>query len=118
MCKINEYGSRTMAKKKDVDLKLVEDLAALLCTQVEICKIIGITERTLRNRADISDAYKKGQETGKISLRRMQFKLAEKSPAMAIWLGKQYLGQSDKAPVTSENWTTLLKIERLNGSVI
>ena len=84
-----------MANKKDVDLKLVEDLAALLCTQVEICKIIGITDRTLRNRADISDSYKKGLESGKLSLRRIQFKLAEKSPAMAIWLGKNYLGQTD-----------------------
>ena len=28
-----------------------------------------------------------------ISLRRSQFKLAEKNATMAIWLGKQYLGQ-------------------------
>ena len=26
----------------------------------------------------------------------MQFKLAEKNVAMAVWLGKQYLGQRDK----------------------
>ena len=31
-----------------------------------------------------------------MSLRRLQFRMAEKSPAMAIWLGKQYLGQTDK----------------------
>jgi hypothetical protein len=30
-----------------------------------------------------------------MSLRRTQFRLAEKSAAMAIFLGKQYLGQSD-----------------------
>ena len=35
-------------------------------------------------------------KAGFISLRRKQFELAEKSPAMAIFLGKQYLGQTDK----------------------
>lgn len=34
-----------------------------------------------------------------MSLRRTQFKLAEKNPTMAIWLGKQYLGQRDNIEV-------------------
>ena len=33
---------------------------------------------------------------GKISLRRIQFKQAETNPSMAIWLGKQILGQTDQ----------------------
>lgn len=33
---------------------------------------------------------------GKISLRRHQMRLAEKNATMAIWLGKQYLGQTDR----------------------
>lgn len=32
---------------------------------------------------------------GKASLLRTQFKLAERNPTMAIWLGKQYLDQTD-----------------------
>ena len=32
----------------------------------------------------------------------MQFKLAEKNPTMAIWLGKQYLGQKDTINTTTE----------------
>lgn len=32
---------------------------------------------------------------GRASLLRSQFKLAERNPSMAIWLGKQYLGQQD-----------------------
>ena len=32
---------------------------------------------------------------GKVSLRRMQFRLAERSAAMAIWLGRNVLGQTD-----------------------
>ena len=41
-------------------------------------------------------------EYGKASLRRTQFKIAEKgNSAMAIFLGKQYLGQTDKAEQTN-----------------
>lgn len=40
-----------------------------------------------------SFAQKRG--AGKISLRRSQWRLAEKNASMAIWLGKQYLGQRD-----------------------
>ena len=35
----------------------------------------------------------------KIKLRRNQLKLSEKSASMAIWLGKQYLGQRDRIEV-------------------
>ena len=42
-----------------------------------------------------AEAYKKYSAKGKVSLRRAQFKLAEKNASMAIFLGKQYLGQRD-----------------------
>ena len=42
-----------------------------------------------------AEIYKTKSEKGRIALRRYQFKLAEKYPAMAIFLGKQYLGQRD-----------------------
>ena len=34
-----------------------------------------------------------------MSLRRIQYKLAEKNTSMAIFLGKQYLGQRDNVEV-------------------
>ena len=43
-----------------------------------------------------SDVYKRLSVKGKISLRRYQFQQAEKNTTMAIWLGKQYLGQTEK----------------------
>ena len=42
-----------------------------------------------------SDAFNTTSEIGKSSLRRIQFRLAEKNASMAIFLGKQYLGQKD-----------------------
>ena len=38
-----------------------------------------------------------------MSLRRIQWKHAEKSVPMAIWLGKQYLGQRDNIEVNNNN---------------
>ena len=45
---------------------------------------------------NFSEVFKEKSGLGKISLRRNQWRLAEKSATMAIWLGKQYLGQKDQ----------------------
>jgi hypothetical protein len=86
----------------EIDYKQVEQLAAMQCTDEEIAAVLGVERNTIRRRKkddeQFCSAYKKGQERGKASLRRMQFKAAEAGNAtMLIWLGKQYLGQSDKS---------------------
>lgn len=82
--------------KKEIDYVMVEKLASIMCTQEEIASFLGLSVKTLQRDEEFSRVYKKAQETGKMSLRRIQWKLAEKNTAMAIWLGKQYLGQTDK----------------------
>ena len=88
--------------KKQVDLALIENLSAIFCTQAEISAISGVSIRTLQRNYD---AYiKKGLERGKSSLRRMQWdKCREGNTTMMIWLGKQYLGQTDKTEDTTDN---------------
>ena len=81
--------------KKVIDYEAVEKLAMLMCTEEEIANYLGISARTLQKDEEFLRIYKKGLDFGKMSLRRTQFKLAQKSSAMAIFLGKQYLGQSD-----------------------
>ena len=60
----------------------------------------------------------------KFSLRRIQFNLAQKSAGMAIWLGKQYLGQKEpeKEMVVDlpfnpdfSNWSDEKLAEYVNG---
>jgi hypothetical protein len=79
-------------------LKLVENLAGIMCTDEEIASILGCS-RDLFYTEDNNELYrqaiKKGNAQSKQSLRRLQFKLAEKNATMAIWIGKQYLGQTD-----------------------
>lgn len=85
----------------EIDWQLFEELCALFCTQSELASVLKINVDTLHDRAvkeygqPFSEIYKKFQEKGKTSLRRFQFNMAKKNATMAIWLGKQYLGQSD-----------------------
>jgi len=88
-----------------INLETAEKLGQLQCTIKECSAFMGIPASTLQERPDFRSAYEKGQENGKISLRRSQFKLAERNPTMAIWLGKQYLGQRE--PIINENNETI-----------
>lgn len=88
--------------RKEIDQEQFENLCGLQCTQEEICNWFRVTDKTLTNWCkhaygeSFSETYKKKRGAGKISLRRMQWQLAAKSPAMAIFLGKNILGQTDR----------------------
>lgn len=91
--------------KIELDPEKVEALAALQCTYEEIAHGLGICADTLekirKEDPTISDAIKKGRTLGRRSLRQLQYKAAKSGNiTMLIWLGKQYLGQSDKAEIT------------------
>lgn len=87
--------------RKEIDQKQFENLCGLQCTLEEICGWFDVTDKTLESwckrtyNASFSDVFKQKRGTGKISLRRAQFRLAEKNANMAIWLGKQYLLQTE-----------------------
>lgn len=100
--------------KKEIDYDTVEKLANIQCTQEEIANFLGLSVRTLQRDEEFCRIYKKGQDNGKMSLRRIQYKLAEKNPTMAIWLGKQYLKQRDTFEVES---TQLVKVEELLNKI-
>ena len=42
-----------------------------------------------------NEAFAMYSAPGKVSLRRFQYELARSNATMAIWLGKQWLGQKD-----------------------
>lgn len=85
----------------EINQKYFENLCKLQCTLAEIAGFFDCSEDTIQNwckekYGDIFSAvYKKHAEAGKISLRRNQFNLSKTNATMAIWLGKQYLGQRD-----------------------
>ena len=85
----------------EIDQESFEKLCAMQCTRNEICSWFNVTDKTLSRWCEktygegFSAVYEKKRENGRISLRRAQFRLAEKSATMAIFLGKQILGQKD-----------------------
>ena len=62
--------------------------------------MLGVAPRTfeefLRKHKKARETWEMGRERAKASLRRTQFRLAENNVTMAIWLGKQLLGQRDQ----------------------
>lgn len=99
-------------------LKLVENMARIMCTEEEIAQCLGASIDTLLN-ADNKELFRtaieKGKAQGKQSLRREQWKLAQKGNAsMLIWLGKQWLGQTEKVEQTTsfEDLTPLADLIR------
>lgn len=90
--------------RKELDQQQFEKLCGLQCTKAEICAFLGVTDKTLESwcrrtyKAGFSEVFRQKRGIGKISLRRNQFRLSEKNANMAIWLGKQYLGQRDEPP--------------------
>ena len=92
----------------EIDKKQFESLCGLQCTQEEIASFFSCSADTIDRwckqeySANFAEVFAQKRSHGKISLRRSQFRLAEKSAAMAIWLGKQYLGQSDSITIDNE----------------
>lgn len=87
--------------RKNLDKKQFKSLCAMFCTLEEIAAFFECSEDTVERwckreyEANFAEVYKEFSAAGKISLRRNQMKMAEKNVAMAIFLGKNYLGQKD-----------------------
>lgn len=105
-----------------IDKRQFEALCAIQCTKEEISFVLGCDADTLNGwcKREYKDAkgkpmtfsavFRQKRANGAASLRRMQWKLAEKSAAMAIFLGKNILGQSDnpETAIDQENTDELL----------
>ena len=85
----------------EIDQQQFEKLCSIQCTLKEIADWFRCSEDTIQRWCKrtydecFKDVYQNFSSKGKASLRRMQFKIAEKNASMAIFLGKQYLGQKD-----------------------
>ena len=118
------YGGMQMKKvgrpKTNIDKSNFEKLCQMQCTLEEIAGFFDCCDDTINNWCkevyddNFSGVYKKKSMAGKISLRRNQFKIAENNASMAIFLGKQYLGQRDNIEVEHKD---LSKVEELLSKI-
>ena len=103
--------------KIEIDQTQFEKLCGLQCTREEIAGWFMCSHDTIERWCkrtydrDFASIYAEKRQAGRISLRRAQWKLAEKSTAMAIFLGKNYLGQSDHVEIVDT--TALDKLDAI-----
>jgi hypothetical protein len=99
------YNKKNLTDEQFEELK---KLCALHITIVEAAGWFNIDEDTLQR--NLKDKYKcswkqfmeQYSTQGKVSLRRKQWELAMNgNSVMNVWLGKQWLDQSDKSTVTA-----------------
>ena len=89
--------------KIEIDWNTVDKLCGIQATLREIASFLGVSEDTIERRCKeekkmrFAEYFEQKRGTGKISIRRKQYEVAMSgNVSMLIWLGKQYLGQSDK----------------------
>ena len=88
-------------KKYKIDTKEVVNLASYGCSNREIADFYGCNESLISK--SYSSFVTKGRAKRKTKLRELQWKAAESgNVTMLIWLGKQYLGQSEH-PIGDED---------------
>lgn len=120
-------GNPTGRPQKPIDWKIFEQLCAIQCTQEEMANFLHICDETLSDRVrghygeDYSTIYNRYAAPGKCSLRRNQFSMSKRNASMAIWLGKQWLGQRDMSKdetkdIAEEVLNGIREIERESGS--
>lgn len=101
-------GKPTGRPPREYDQKTFEGLCHVWCTWEEIENILRCDRRSLDawckrtyfheetgECLSFAEVYKRFADGGKASLRRNQLHLSKTNAAMAIWLGKQKLGQKD-----------------------
>jgi len=115
-------GKREGAGRKPIqfDWESIDTLLMIACTGEEIASVLGVDYKTIERRCqsekgiDFGEYIKNGiNKNFKPSLRRTQRTVAlgklnddgswleKPNVTMLIWLGKQYLGQSDKSDITT-----------------
>lgn len=112
------------------DQRMFKTLCSMFCTEAEICSVMNVDDKTLvrlinrhlyeditghqrRGTAKpvtFTDAFEKYSSTGKMALRRAQYNAAinNGNVTMMIWLGKQYLDQTDVVEATVAEVPTIV----------
>lgn len=87
-----------------LDDRLVAMLARFMCSLEEIAEVFGCSTDALKAR--YGPAIERGRAAAKRKLRKLQFQKAEHEASdpraratMLVWLGKQWLGQTDQVVV-------------------
>jgi hypothetical protein len=100
--------------KETIDFESFNKLIALQCTGEEIASYFNIDYDTLNRiikdeySMSFSEYFHQNKGKGKIALRRAQYQSAiDGNVTMQIWLGKNWLAQTDKQEIQHTGQTTI-----------
>lgn len=92
---------------KKIYLEEIESLAAIGCKLSDMAAWLKISKRTMQRAAQdprVIEAIRRGRGRGRVSVLRAQFQAALAGDrTMLIWIGKNFLGQSDKLSAEVEH---------------
>jgi len=93
--------------------KQVFKLAIMGCRNTEIADMFDCSTDTIERR--FAAELKRGRAQKNLRLRKIQHRIANKGNApMAIWLGKQELGQQDRIEITTDKGAISDQIQDFN----
>jgi len=108
----NKPNQNSLLKISEED---VRKLAERFWTITEIAAFFNCSDKTISNR--FSDIVAKGKESGKAKLRDLQLKSAMSgNVTMQIWLGKQYLDQTDKTNISGLSDVEIERLKQIASS--
>lgn len=107
--KINGVPAPAAKKVMSIDQKVFEKLFFVQTPTHEIADFFMCSKKALRGWVEetygctLEEVRAKNLVKGKVNLRENQFNLAIENSAMAIWLGRQYLSQSENGLTDNED---------------
>lgn len=94
----------------DINRDQLEGLARLFCTIDEAAAFFKVSKRTMirhLKKKDVAEAWERGKQTGRLSLRRLQWQHANGTGSsavqMTIHMSKHQLGETDRIEQNTTN---------------
>ena len=92
-----------------IDWDIFDNLCFIQCTLKEITQVLRCSEDTIENKVKqekkvgFSEYYQQKKGLGKLHLRRLMMRQAEKNPAIVIFMAKNHLGMRDVQDIVVED---------------
>jgi len=100
-----------------IDWEKVDQMCAIQCTGEEIAGVLGVDYDTIasackrEHSCSFSEYIGQKKSPGKMSLRRKQYSAAmDGNATMLVWLGKNWLGQTDKIETFNDHQITAFEV--------
>lgn len=93
-------GGRPRYEFTEEQIAKMDEMALMNCNNHTIAVVLGVEDETLIDQFIGRITQKRGEH--RFNLRKNQAKISESNPAMAIFLGKNVLEQTDKQEVVHD----------------